>query len=507
MSIIDPSLLEGVEKPELVIGFVAPVGTPLTHLCSILIRELDKLDYQGEEIHLSRFLSEFLLNTDEPVAGASDFIRINTLMTRGNELREAMGGGEALALVAAADIQSRRPSEGSRALSGTAFILNQIKHPDEVVWLRTIYGSAFHLVGVFCPEESRLQHLHVGRGMKLEEAKRLIDRDKGEQTDLGQQVAEAFQHSDIFIELKGYEVAETQDAQAQLSRYLRLLFGYKDITPTREEYGMFLAQSAAYRSADLSRQVGAAILTQSSEVISLGANEVPSAGGGQYWTSPASQRDFETGRDENAKIKFENLEEMLAIVIPDWGSKAQEEKERTLSETSRELKNTRMMNLTEFGRSVHAEMDALLSAGRVGLPVKECDLYCTTFPCHNCAKHIVTAGIRRVLYIEPYPKSLAARLHGDALTTGNEHNDKVAFEPFRGVAPRMYATLFSSMNPVGKRVKRKDDAGNFDRFPAGLRAKAFPLSYIDREAVVALYLDQFFEQEDSPQDVESDNLV
>jgi hypothetical protein len=192
LSVIDPSLLEGVEKPELVIGFVAPVGTPLTHLCNILTSQLKELGYQSEEIHLSKFLSEFLLNTDEPVAGASDFFRINTLMTRGNELREAMGGGEALALVAAADIQSRRPSEGSRALSGTAFILNQIKHPDEVIWLRTIYGNAFHLVGVFCPEENRLQHLHVGRGMTLEEAKHLIDRDKGEQTDFGQQVTEAF---------------------------------------------------------------------------------------------------------------------------------------------------------------------------------------------------------------------------------------------------------------------------------------------------------------------------
>lgn len=494
MSIIDPALLEGVDKPELIIGLVAPVGTPLTHLCSTLTDELNVLGYQCEEIHLSKFLSDFDLPTGEPSAGASDFTRIDTLMTRGNELREALGGGEALALLAAADIQSRRPDAGLRAVSGRALILNQLKHPDEVIWLRTIYGSAFHLVGVFCPEESRLQHLHVGRGMSQEEAKLLIKRDKGEQTNLGQQVTEAFQHSDIFVELKGYQPAETQDAQSQLRRYLRLLFGYKDITPTYEEYGMFLAQSAAYRSADLSRQVGAAVLTQMGEVVSLGANEVPSSGGGQYWTSPTSRRDFEMGRDENAKIKFENLEEMLAIVLPDWEDKMSEEKEEILAEMSRKLKNTRIMNLTEFGRSVHAEMDALLSAGRIGTSVKECNLYCTTFPCHNCAKHIVTAGIRKVIYIEPYPKSLAARLHSNALTINNEdsNKDKVAFEPFRGVAPRMYSTLFSSMNSVGKRVKRKNDAGDFDTSPAGLRAKAFPLSYIDREAAVALYLDNLF---------------
>ncbi|MDN3612645.1 hypothetical protein QWZ16_23945 [Vibrio ostreicida] len=26
------------------------------------------------------------------------------------------------------------------------------------------------------------------------------------------------------------------------------------------------------------------------------------------------------------------------------------------------------------------------------------------FPCHNCAKHIVASGIKRVVYVEPYPK-------------------------------------------------------------------------------------------------------
>ena len=338
--------------------------------------------------------------------------------------------------------------------------------------------------------------------MSQEEAKRLIDRDKGEQTKFGQQVAEAFQHSDIFIELNGYEVVDTEDAHAQLRRYLRLLFGYKDITPTREEYGMFLAQSASYRTADLSRQVGAAILASTGEVMSLGVNEVPAPRGGQYWTSPKSKRDFEIGKDENSKIKYENLVEMLEIIIPDWDIKSEEEKGQLLSEMSSKLKNTRIMNLTEFGRPVHAEMDALLSAGRIGVSVLNCELYCTTFPCHNCAKHIVTAGIRRVLYIEPYPKSLAARLHGDAITLGSvpEDDEKVAFEPFRGVAPRMYPTLFSSINSVGNRIKRKGDNGDFDYSLAGLRAKAFPLSYIDREAAVASYLGYIIGEGDSLHD-------
>ncbi len=490
--IIDPSQLEGIEHPELIFGFVAPVGTPLTHLTTVLITELTHFGYQAEEIHLSHFLANFNLPTPEAPPGASAFTRINALMTRGDELRENLGGGEALALLAAIEIQSRRPLTEPAALSGKAFVLNQLKHPDEVVWLRRIYGDAFHLAGVYCDEETRKHEFYTHRNMTEREAVQLIERDKGEQIKHGQQVTETFQHADLFVNIKNSSPADTANVKAEINRYLRLLFGHKTITPTREEYGMFLAQGAAYRSADLSRQVGAAILTQKSEVISLGANEVPAPGGGQYGASDEAKRDFEIGQDENTRIKFENLKEVLAVLIPDWSKKLDEEKEHLLVEATKNLKHTRMMNLTEFSRAVHAEMDALLSAGRIGAPVFGHELYCTTFPCHNCAKHIITAGIKRVLYIEPYPKSLAERLHGDAIVLGepDETDSRVAFQAFCGVAPRMYPALFSSTNSIGTRIERKNSQGNIDTTPAGLRAYASPLTYIQREATIAIRFQQ-----------------
>lgn len=77
------------------------------------------------------------------------------------------------------------------------------------------------------------------------------------------------------------------------------------------------------------------------------------------------------------------------------------------------------MNVIEFGRDAHAEMEAILAA-RAGISVKGRDLYSTTFPCHNCAKLIISAGINRVVYIEPYPKSLAIELHGDSISVGEK---------------------------------------------------------------------------------------
>jgi hypothetical protein len=120
------------------------------------------------------------------------------------------------------------------------------------------------------------------------------------------------------------------------------------------------------------------------------------------------------------------------------------------------------MDLLEFGRMIHAEMLAISDAARLGKAVKGATLYCTTFPCHICAKHIIASGITRVVYIEPYPKSYAEQLHNDAIVIGKtEDANKVAFEPFIGVSPFRYRDLF-------ERGRRKDDDGNFQDWTDGV---------------------------------------
>jgi cytidine deaminase len=43
---------------------------------------------------------------------------------------------------------------------------------------------------------------------------------------------------------------------------------------------MYMAKSASLRSAALTRQVGAAIFRETGELLTMGCNEVPKAGGG-----------------------------------------------------------------------------------------------------------------------------------------------------------------------------------------------------------------------------------
>jgi len=69
-------------------------------------------------------------------------------------------------------------------------------------------------------------------------------------------------------------------------------------------------------------------------------------------------------------------------------------------------------------------------------------LYTTTFPCHNCARHIVAAGISKVYYVEPYAKSLALELHNDSIGVSADEKKKVAFLQYEGVGPDSVLKLF-----------------------------------------------------------------
>ena len=82
-------------------------------------------------------------------------------------------------------------------------------------------------------------------------------------------------------------------------------------------------------------------------------------------------------------------------------------------------------------------------------------MFTTTFPCHDCAKHIVAAGIKRVVYVEPYPKSLVQELYPDSIAVDvhTECEGRVQFEPFVGIAPKRYGDLFALL----KRKRKNRD--------------------------------------------------
>lgn len=98
----------GIERPELVIAFTAAVGTPLERVQRLFQGHLTNRGYSVDTVHLSSFMAGLALDAPMPEADASDYERTSLLTNRGNELRRKTGQGGVLAIVAAAELQSRR---------------------------------------------------------------------------------------------------------------------------------------------------------------------------------------------------------------------------------------------------------------------------------------------------------------------------------------------------------------------------------------------------------------
>lgn len=451
-------------QTELVIGLVGAVGINLKAVVAELKFVLSRFAYQVHDLHLTDQLSA--LDWSWPLVQGPYDERVSSYMTAGNKLREHWERRDAFALLALNEISIAREKVSGRSDTPQdrhAYVLRSLKRREEVTLLRDVYGSRFILLSIYAPEKARLRYLkkriRQSRVIPADprpkfKAAELIERDNSEPGEYGQDLEGTFYRGDFFIDA-------TSNMRSQLKRTMKILFGHPHCTPTRDEFGMFQAVAAAKRSADLGRQVGASICTADGAVVAVGTNEVPRAGGGLYWPGDRDDaREFVKGGDSSDKRK----RQIVKAIASDLGQSKllKEEKGKADLKAVREvIEESEIKNLIEFVRAVHAEMAALMEAARRGIPVADTVLFATTFPCHHCARHIVASGIKRVVYIAPYPKSLVQDLHDDSIKVDPSHRQRehrrVTFEPFVGIGPRRYLELFEmpkrKTGRSGKKIK------------------------------------------------------
>lgn len=467
---------------ELVIGLVAAVGTDLEGITNHLETRLRSLGYHVKHVRISQDIIPLIASV--PSKPSDEYSRISTFMDAGNQARKQSRDNSILALGAASWIASKRDnSEGNpKPAKKCAYLIRSLKHPEEVERLRDIYALGFYLIGVHCDEKRRHSYLFNDKRIESAAAEKLMTRDKDEHIEHGQRVTDTFHMADFFVRLEG----DNDQLKNSLWRVLDIMFGYPYYTPTFDEYAMFLAFAASLSSADLSRQVGA-VIAQDNRIVATGSNDCPKVGGGQYWPKFDSNtkkfddeedgRDYKRGEDANKAEQNKIIDHIISVASE---MKIDPDVLRSV------LDKSRIRDLTEFGRVVHAEMHAILSCARSGLATVDAHLYCTTFPCHNCSKHIIASGIRRVIYIEPYEKSMTAELHSDAVALGfsTEEAKCVRFEPFVGIGPRRFFDLFSMRLSSGMPLLRKDANGQaveWNPEQGKLRLQMLPCSYMDLE--------------------------
>jgi cytidine deaminase len=273
-------------------------------------------------------------------------------------------------------------------------------------------------------------------------------------------VREAFPLADVIV-----NASDEADLGNELNRFFEILFGHPTRSPTLAEYGMALAFSASVRSIDMARQVGAAIVSKNGETLALGCNEVPKAWGGTYWEGDTGDaRDASLGEDQNTRRKRHMVIDVVyRLAKANLASKGfleariEDLENDLIDKKGAPLKDAIILDSLEFGRMLHAEMCAISEAARLGIPLKGHTLYCTTFPCHNCAKHIVGVGIDRVVYLQPFPKSHVSELYPDSIDLDSPCRDekKVAFSQYIGLAPaRYYLFEKSRLKDASGKIKR-----------------------------------------------------
>lgn len=447
--------LASTHTEELVIALCGPIGSPL-HEVADKLREMltDTFGYAPcEVVLLSQFIEEHAQRASKPIP-TDPAGRRHALINLGNEMRQTYGSS-VLAELAVHHIRvdreqnARDPDSGQYTPRRACHIIDSIKNQQELELLRMVYREALHVVGVFAPVETREQSLRA-QGLDNAAIATLMDRDSGEEHDDGQTVQETFPQCDFFLRM---DTNTDTQLRGRVERFLHLILGTRVITPTRAETAMYAAASAAANSACLSRQVGAAVTDTDGEVLAIGWNDVPRAFGDLYVTelhagvpSGNDMRCWNFGGKCYNDEEKDGLAGQLVDSLGDLIGNAQ----RTAA-IERLRKDRKLRGLIEFSRSIHAEMHALLTALRQkGDRVRDGVLYVTTYPCHSCARHIIAAGIRTVYYIEPYKKSLAIRLHGDAMTESEDSQDKVRVLPYDGVAPTRFLSLFR-MKPESRK--------------------------------------------------------
>ena len=494
---------------ELIVGMVGYAGAGCSVASTRLQRHFGAAGYTVYPIKLSSLIEHFSgISVDAGAAGAPHldgtraFERAKRLQDEGDRLRKQYRP-DAVAVLAVREIVDlrgdRRPGEARIVL-----VLDSIKHRGEVEFLREVYGPSFRLVAVHCERAERerrllgsLDSVEKYAGVREEDIRQFLDRDESDDEKRhGQQVRDAFCLADFFVDNNGGS-SDGAEMSEDLKRFMNLALGIGMVRPNSSERAMYHAHSAALQSSCLSRQVGASLMAASGEVVATGTNDAPKFDGGVYDEESTPDRRCFAWEWENGNMAFKGchntrkkrelarnvaawLAEQFApalanIVHPtnegfsvhiEARNKAENNIRDFLGRQADKLDEMPgIRELLEYSRSIHAEMDALLAAARNGISPRKGKLFCTTFPCHNCARHLVAAGIVEVRYIEPYTKSLAVELHYDSISIETSKpglqdrkpglQDRMIIAPFTGVGPRMFDDFFK------KRGTLKRNDGSF----------------------------------------------
>ncbi|RQO32647.1 deoxycytidylate deaminase [Taibaiella sp. KBW10] len=449
---------------ELFIAICSPIGSLKETVIERLLNFVKiNYGYDVEHIKLSNYIEEIDIDYEDTSSSAKSIIfnQYFNKIAKGNHIRDTFHNShlaekavESIYLSRLAEVKAKRPEieegdinpehfESRRKL----FLVDSIKSKEELELFRKVYTDNFYQISLFSSLEERRKNL-ARKGFTKPEIEEIIDIDDKQNFNHGQNVRGTFVEGDFFMRVSA---GNTPEIERKIQRFFNLIFESSIVTPTIEEKSMYLAKSASGNSACLSRQVGASIIDKKGTLLATGWNDVPKFGGNLYTSDYVrDHRCFNLGYCSNDKHKDELVENIIKSLLNDNDTRQMLEKDNVVDldlvkKIRNNLRNSKVKDIIEYSRSIHAEMHAIIQGSQLtGDKMVNGVLFCTTYPCHNCARHIVAAGIKEVYYVEPYVKSLCLTLHDDSMTENEHEVEKVKILMFDGVAPRNYLTFFTN---------------------------------------------------------------
>jgi deoxycytidylate deaminase len=434
------------------IGFTGSLGSGCTYIAEGIKNTLK----DGRYYRLSDVLRDILKR--QGINNPST----EQLQEEGNNLRKKKG----VSILAQLCMEKIwKDSQAKPCTPDTVILIDGIRNDGEIRCFRAF--PHFYLISIHADENVRKKRLiEIDKRIKTDKEFLTADaRDREEDFYYGQQVQKCNYLADIIINNnethpKGSDI-EISFFQTIDNNYIHVIKAIRkgeavpDHPPTIDEILMTAAYCLSKRSSCEKRKVGAVIAhimipkTKGKkpkrkgdeihfQVISSGYNEVP------LGTDPCKLGLYEKCYRDYLKEKM--IKEFN--YCPSCGKKIPSYTQRDIKKllsyecpkchksiSKKFLSGSTSGKLLDMCRALHAEEIAIIGLSGVSKSTGgELSLYTTTFPCNLCANKIVAAGIKKVIYAEPYSMEESKKILEEARV------DTVKFE---GVKSTAYFRLFS----------------------------------------------------------------
>ena len=154
-----------------------------------------------------------------------------------------------------------------------------------------------------------------------------------------------------------------------------------------DEYFMRIAEVVKLRSHDVNTQMGCVIVDSKNRIVSTGYNGLPKGVNDLNWPIERSEK-YYIGKIRTQEPRGSEWDEHVFISKTNIDEGRHEDENKI-------IEIEKVDEFTKYDVIAHAELNAIVSAGR---SVEGCTLYVLAFPCNECAKAIIGAGIKKVIY-------------------------------------------------------------------------------------------------------------